>query len=919
MTIESVEASVIGFLSNMPGKKTPEKVREVLRTFLRMRADLDAEVSDETVEICARRIESKLAIDMADAASIQLPFVEWLPSRRATTTDFYYGRYRSFLQNRGFTPAVLGVLDKDTDKITGLFENPLRTGAWTRRGLVVGHVQSGKTANYTGVISKAADYGYRFIVLLTGIQENLRVQTQERIEDGFIGLNSEAKGIDASQARTGVGLLDISRRPMSLTSRSSDFNQNSANLPVALQAAAEPIILVMKKNARLLRNLIDWLRRNSQDQGGRIAGVPMLLIDDEADNASINTSGNPDLPNRINQQLRELLGLFERNVYVGYTATPFANIFIDPDSKDAMEQEDLFPRDFIVSLDAPTNYVGGSRMFLEDGDLRYCLREVSDHHTLLPEKHKITHSPGELPESLREAIRSFVIARAVRICRGHGSAHSSMLVNVSRFNDVQQKVAGLVIDYLGSLREACKGHAALMPYQALAEPHIRDLHRAWGAWLQGHAPEPWESLLPLLPQAIGPVDVRTINSRSADALDYRRYKESGLHVIAVGGLSLSRGFTLEGLTVSYFLRNSVMYDTLLQMGRWFGYRDGYEDICRLYMTGSAIGWYAHVWDAAEELRDEFRRMERAGRAPKDFGLRVRSHPDSLIVTARNKMRTGRKVTHSVALGGRLIETTALRDDAIDRNLESLERVVARLVREYGRPASDGGYLWSQVPAEVVTDFVRGFVNHDDACMKTQAEPVVRYIDSRRDYELGLWDVVMISPQETELASPHTVAGLPVRRQYRRSEYRRNAAGPGYFAVSGSAGRVASRGAEKAGLDAEEMAAARAMFEAETSSAGIKKRSISDKHYRNVRSRPLLMLHVLGLSTKDREVLPSANDPDLTVTAAAAWGISFPRTQGGAAADPIEVEYVVNTQWWRENYGDDMEEYEEEQQAVADVV
>jgi hypothetical protein len=240
--MEALEANVIGFLSNMPGDKTPERVREVLRTFLGMRADLSSSLTEELVETSARRIEAKLVINMTDAASIQLPFEEWLPSRRTSTAHYYYPRYRSFLQNRGFTPAVLGVLDKDTDKAVGLFENPLRAGAWARRGLVVGHVQSGKTANYTGVICKAADYGYRFVVLLTGIQENLRVQTQERIEDGFIGRNSEASGVDADQARAGVGLLDFSRRPIALTSRSGDFNQNRATLPVALQAAAEPII-----------------------------------------------------------------------------------------------------------------------------------------------------------------------------------------------------------------------------------------------------------------------------------------------------------------------------------------------------------------------------------------------------------------------------------------------------------------------------------------------------------------------------------------------------------------------------------------------------------------------------------------------------------------------------------------------------
>lgn len=914
MTMETLEASVIGFLEGMPGAKTPEQIRTVLRTMLGLRPDLAEVMTEYLLEVSARRIESKMVIDMTDASSIQLPFEEWLPSRRADTAHFYYPRYRSFLQNRGFTPSVLGVLDKDTDKVVGLFENPLRPGAWSRRGLVVGHVQSGKTANYIGVISKAADYGYRFIVLLTGIQENLRVQTQERIEEGFIGSNSEATGVDAEQARIGVGLLDPSRRPMALTSRSSDFNQASARLPVALQAAAEPIILVMKKNAKLLHNLIEWLRRNSQDQGGRIAGVPMLLIDDEADNASINVAADPEMPSRINQKLRDLLGLFERNVYVGYTATAFANIFIDPESKDAMEQEDLFPRDFIVSLDAPTNYAGGGRIFGADGDLNSCLRAVSDHAAQMPEKHKITHTPAELPESLREAIRSFTIARAVRMLRGHGSAHSSMLINVSRFNDVQGKVAGLVNDYLTTLRNACNGHCGLPVETALKDPNVRELHKTWTEWLEGVAPEQWDVLQPMLAQAIGPVEVRTINYRSSDALDYRRYKATGLHVIAVGGLALSRGFTLEGLTVSYFLRSSIMYDTLLQMGRWFGYRDGYQDLCRIYMTSEAIDWYAHICEATEELREDFRRMERARRAPKDFGLRVRSDPESLIVTARNKMRTGKKVKHSVSLAGRLIETTALRDDSVQRNLDALGTLVGRLAREGKADAMEGGFLWREVTSEVVIDFIKSFRNHDDACMKTQAEPVSRYIEKRMGNELQQWDVVLFSPVNSDLKAPIDLGDLKVRRQFRRADHRRVAEGGSYLAVSGGAVRVASRGAERVGLSKEEIQVAQANFEIERAAGKV--RNMSDKLYRDVRSRPLLMLHVLGLSTADGEPKKNGEEPAVDVPAVAAWGISFPwnSPDGGVAED--DVEYVVNTRWWQENFGDDIREYEEEVEAVG---
>jgi len=339
MPSSDLENAALGILSTKPNR-TAEDIRHTLRTLLMLFPDVDQAI--DQIEQAAQRIETKLCIVQEDASKIQLPFQDWLSQRRSDTSTYFYQRYQNWLgSNKGFNKTVLGVLDKDTDKIVGLMENPLKGGPWKRRGLVVGHVQSGKTANYTGVICKAADYGYRFVVVLSGIQENLRVQTQERLEEGFIGLNSEADG--NQQTSIGVGTFGLEHRPIALTSRSDDFRTSHAKLPMALQSIKEPLVLVMKKNARILFNLVEWLRTRSQDSGGRISEVPMLLIDDEADNASVNTSSDDTNPTSINRKLRELLGLFDKNVYLGYTATPFANIFIDPDSSDAWDREDLFP------------------------------------------------------------------------------------------------------------------------------------------------------------------------------------------------------------------------------------------------------------------------------------------------------------------------------------------------------------------------------------------------------------------------------------------------------------------------------------------------------------------------------------------------------------------------------------------------
>jgi len=544
-------------------------------------------------------------------------------------------------------------------------------------------------------------------------------------------------------------------------------------------------------------------------------------------------------------------------------------------------------------------------MFLEDGDLRQSLIAVKDHHHVLPERHKIDLSPDALPESLEEAIHVFILSRAVRIRRGQGLAHSSMLVNVSRFNDVQTKVTGLIASTLNDIRLACQGHASLPPEQALKDRVLTKLFISWETRLQGTAPESWAQIQEYLAKADGTIEVRKINSKSPDTLDYRKYKDTGLHVIAVGGLSLSRGFTLEGLMVSYFLRNSLMYDTLLQMGRWFGYRDGYEDVCRTYMTPDAIGWYAHICEAIEELREDFRIMERQGRAPRDFGLRVRSHPDSLIVTARNKMRTGQTVRHQVALGGRLVETTSLRSDApaLQNNRDALHRLVTTLTTVAAPIRSKSGLLWKAVPAETIKRFLRDFQNHDFACMKTQTGPVLKYISAREEEGLTDWDVCLYSPATSRYTS-EPIAGHNVHRQMRNAEWHPEQGKGGYFAVSSGSSRVASRGSEEAGMTAEEIRLAEEEFYKDHP----KEKEVSDKALRRYRSSPLLMLHVLKLECTDPQA--PASDP------AVAWGVSFPppRTPDGRPDDDAKettVEYIVNTVWYRENYAEDLEEYEEE--------
>ena len=474
-----------------------------------------------------------------------------------------------------------------------------------------------------------------------------------------------------AQNLVGVGRFDSRRQPNSFTTSQRDFNKAIADsISIPLQNLVQPVVFVIKKNSHTLRNLIEWLAAQNAQRGTATVRDPMLLIDDEADNASINIRHEQDEISRINGQIRELLALFDRSCYVGYTATPFANIFIDPDSEDEMMGHDLFPRDFIVSLDPPDNYFGATRVFVDEPET--IVRDVDDNADLLPLKHPIEHVVTELPETLETAVRVFILARAIRLARGQVATHNSMLVNVSRFLNVQAQIRNEIHALVDGIRGSARVNAALPPARALSDPRIAALREAFDEHYEDTCGRSWEEVQAFLHESASAVTVVEVNGRSPGSLDYLEHERNGLNVIAVGGLSLSRGLTLEGLVVSYFLRNSMMYDTLLQMGRWFGYRTGYEDLCRVWMPEEAQGWYTHIADSIEELRDELARMQSVNATPRDFGLKVRSHPDTLLVTARNKMGSGRPLRVLIGLANSFVETAILR-----RDVRSLDRRTVR--------------------------------------------------------------------------------------------------------------------------------------------------------------------------------------------------------------------------------------------------
>ena len=597
---------------------------------------------------------------------------------KANNSNFYWDRLEKFYKGL-LPPQVIKTVDDDTDMIMNQIGDP-RENKFSVYGMVVGHVQSGKTSNYASLICKAADIGYKFIVIVAGDKNNLRNQTQIRINEAFVGKN-DSKIV-------GVGLDDLPNanrmQPISLTTEISDFNTTDArknSQGVNFDNINTPVLLVIKKNASTLSNVIRWIKFHYNN---KISKHAMLLIDDESDYASINTKEEGD-PTTINKELRALLELFEKSSYVAYTATPYANIFIDHTIEDEQSvkiknmneqiSKDLFPRDFIYALDAPTNYFGAEKIFIDNPD-KYLI-DINDYDEKIPLKHKKDHLISELPQSLYEAINVFILNVATRDLRGQ-IKHNSMLVNISRFSDVHEKIECLIDEYLKALKNDINAFI-LLPNSVKQSSLILNLKNIFETKFDIEFS--WLEISKKLSEIANSIQVIAVYQNSKKPLKYNTGER--VNVMAVGGLSLSRGFTLEGLSVSYFIRSTIFYDTLMQMGRWFGYRQGYEDLCKIYMPKDIQNYFRFIIEATNELMYKFKEMAEDGLTPYNFGLAVRQDPNSqLQITAKNKMKNAEEKCMSLDLSGKLIETVrfAKNPQLHDNNLNILKELIESLNR-----------------------------------------------------------------------------------------------------------------------------------------------------------------------------------------------------------------------------------------------
>lgn len=727
----------------------------------------------------------------------------------------YWNRYYDYLSNKpGWSVASVRDLDNSTDEVMNYLADPAASKPDERRGLVYGDVQSGKTAHYIGLINKAYSAGYKIIIVLTGMQNSLRSQTQSRIDEEVLGYETSTENIEqylqeAIQNSIGVANI-ISNSEFGNILQSLTNRDENGDFRKAMKSGSfiPPYIIVTKKVKSPLTNILDFLTSSTiaeNDHGKTVipAKYPALIIDDEADQASVNTKDmeKSDSPTAINGLIRKILNIFQCKSYVGYTATPFANIFIPHRTDDDVYGKDLFPKDFIAETPRPDLYVG-AREFFGLGDeepvaTMPLYREIEKGKDFL-RKGTAKNAPiGELPDELKKAVKYFLISTAVRNLRGQRNKPNTMLVHIVRYVDQQNIIKKRLQDYVQNeifnyvqFRDPEIYDELQTIYDGDYVPTTKKLKIGFSKYMKGcnelDFTLVWAEIRRIVEKK--ELEIWAVNSNSSDGLIYKNYEGVPFNVIAVGGDKLSRGLTLEGLTISYFTRSAGAMDTLMQMGRWFGYRPGYLDLCRLYTTSDLYNKFEIISYSVANLISQFDNMNTLKTDPEHFGLKVAMDP-SILISAGNKMRSGSDYQCDFST---MLTQTRLLDadpDIIENNYEAVNILLSSLDQNRldvpghktyyditGRERSKGKTFWTGVSGTVIADFFDRY-HTSKAATKASGHHIADYIREMLKYGgLTDWTICLAGTSEAPTSKIATSSEWPipvhgiVRNKDKRPDY-----------------------------------------------------------------------------------------------------------------------------------------------------
>lgn len=817
---------------------------------------------------------------------------KWFENIKSSLTFNYSERYFNFLLGNDFPDDTIKTIKSSTEKVLSYCANPrgsVHLSEQKKRGLVVGDVQSGKTSNYISLINMACDAGYKIIVLLAGMTSSLRQQTQDRIDEGFIGAKSDT--INDGPEYIGVGFDSSQYFGIPLTNHTNDFvkfvkqNQNAGS-----EDYNKPVVLVVKKNKSILEGVAKWLKPGLNNISRK---ANILIIDDEADNASVNTKKDPNEMTAINAAIRLIYNNFPIASYVGYTATPFANIFINPFEEDPSNQ-DLFPSDFILLLETPSNYFGFEKVFEQNIEHKYkhIVRINTDDVNYLPTNHKKDVDYLGLTSDLEDAILHFYICNVIRTLDGKPTKHRSMLINISRFNDVQKEIIEKVEEYHQAftceLEELDKKEDKYY-FKSKKLKRLHDLFVLDSSYESARKKYDWFEIKNKLLSEVKLVLVKLVNNSVKNRFSYDDYKNEGARVIIVGGFVLSRGLTLEGLIISYYDRNSVAYDTLLQMCRWFGYRFGYEDLCKVYMTQESIDAFEAVYEAVTNLKTQFRQMAALKKKPRDFGLMVKESPDTLdttlLVTSRNKMYSTKQVYCTLNYSGFAVDTSKIFRDK-DKNIHNfnmVQNLFENIVADGCNITYGKRIFVNNVNCKYIADFINKIkVPFENT--KFDQDSIVAYITST-DNQFLAWDVVVASGESHDKFE--LFPGKSVNAVQRSSEKTDL-----LFRISGNKNRLFEPSIFSSGLNEKIIEEVKHYVIEEVKQGRRKSQTPIAADYLNVRVNPLLVIYPVSLSTCEEEFEVSKYKNVIL-----GFAVGFPGKNGGVLikyrANKIKIDELYN--------------------------
>ena len=659
--------------------------------------------------------------------------IRWEADDPETYRDRYFEYLRKFKhRNR----EQLAKTKASTLRTLQHIGDPLGTTSFSSRGLIIGPVQGGKTEHFNGVVASAFDAGYHLVIVMSGIMEDLRRQTQSRIRNDLLGSSEGGAATGASKVQSfgpQQGSHQINVDPINvLTTSTNDFNANQADGDISLTASKT--LIVCKKNGGILKQILVYLEKQA---GIGNIDIPVLIIDDEADNASLNNNSHrgETLASLINKRVRAILKMFSKSSYIGYTASPFANILQNREHQRKIDADtfthkgkyytfevcqSLFPKDFIELITPPPTYIGLRQLFDTNEEITKLApafgSRITDDLEYFPRRvHKDTENPTintdrdtratrkddpypiRLSPSLKDAIYCFILTVAIRKTRSKAlrdtpfyQPHNTMLIHVSRFILWQTRTRDLVVEFIENVSEKLSHEPHNREggiYEILERQFDRSFYSSITMGIEDYLPDNYtddymsevsfKDLRPLLASTVSDIECLALNSETKETLIYKDH--SPKTYLAIGGNRLARGFTLEGLSVCYFIRDTSFADTLLQMGRWFGYRIGYLDCCKLFMTNDAIEKFDSISRTVEDLENTIDDLSRdPSKTPWDYSLKVASNPGVIKLTRGTILKNARSKT--VSFEDHLEQTYRLSVDAltVDAAYSSVTKIIAEV-------------------------------------------------------------------------------------------------------------------------------------------------------------------------------------------------------------------------------------------------